>query len=265
MAQWLEVEQKTAWFMLVRLREALEHETDEVLSGVVEVDETYMRADPGKDMRLQKAKQRHEKEQNEKYGYSPNRKTTIRKELRKLPDGERLVQEFNQQQAQLAKNGKRTPFKPAFATLGMYQRDGKVLLFHIGRQYLDTTKKKIAPYLLKHISKDSTLITDESSFYTEVGQRFLKHRVVYHELGFVAEDGTHSNSIESVWTHLKRMIAGSYFHLSFWHFYRYLNEHAFRWNVRELGLQGRFDEFVSKVFGKSITYAEAIVDSKMAA
>lgn len=265
LADWLEVEQKTAWFMLVRLREALEHETDEVLSGIVEVDETYIKPDPGKDHRVQRAKQKHEQEQNEKYGFSPKRKTSIRKQLKKMPDADKLLKEFNEQQGRLAKNGKRAPFKPAFAALGLYQRDGKVLLFHLGRQYLDTNKKKIAPYLLKHISRDSTLITDESKFYTEVGQQFLRHRVVYHEVAFVAEDGTHSNGIENVWTHLKRMIAGTYFHLSCWHFYRYLNEHAFRWNVRGMCLQGRFDEFVSKVFGKHITYAEAIVDSKIAA
>lgn len=265
LAEWLEVEQKTAWFMLIRLREALEYESNKVLSGIVEVDETYIAPNTGKDTRVQRAKNRHEQLQNEKYGYSSKRKTFIRKQLKKHEDAERLLKEFNEEQAKLSKNGKRTPFNPALATLGLYERDGRVLLFHLGRQYLDTTKKKIAPYLINHISKDAELVTDESSFYTQVGQRFLRHRVVHHDITYVSKEGIHTNGIENVWNHLKRTIQGTYFHLSFWHFYRYLNEHAFRWNVRKMSLRGKFDEFVQNVFGKHITYAQAIVDSKIAA
>ena len=118
---------------------------------------------------------------------------------------------------------------------------------------------------MQHISKDSELVTDESSFYTEVGAKFLRHRIVSHETEYVSKDGTHTNNIEGVWSHFKRIIFGTYFHMSFWHYYRYLNEHAFRWNVRNLNLRERFDGFAKMIFGKRIKYADAIIDSKFAA
>ncbi|NVK65689.1 MAG: IS1595 family transposase [Flavobacteriales bacterium] len=265
LARWLEIEQKTAWFVLQRIREALEHSRERVLSGIVEVDETYISPDPGKDKRVQRAKHRHEKDQDEKFGFSSKRKTTMRKQIKKEPDSERKLKEFNEWQLRLSKNGKRKPFNPAIAVLGMYQRNGDVLLFHIGRQYLDTTKRKIAPYLLKHISEDSELVTDESSFYTEVGQKFLRHKVVHHDLSYVSDDGIHTNNIENVWMHLKKMVAGTYFHMSFWHYYRYLNEHAFRWNIRNLNLKEGFDELINKVFGHRITYKDLIISKQLAA
>src|ERR1700758_1017298 len=40
MAGWLGVKQHTAWYVLQRLRKALENENDIVLSGIVEADET---------------------------------------------------------------------------------------------------------------------------------------------------------------------------------------------------------------------------------
>jgi len=265
LAKWLEIQQRSAWFILVRLREALEHDEDIVLNGIIEVDETYIAPDPSKDKRVQNAKKKHEQLQNKTYGYSDKRKTTIRKKLKEEPDAEKKLIAFNEWQAKLKENGKRSPYNPAIAVLGLSQRDGDVILIHMGRQYLDTTKKKIAPYLLRHISKESELVSDESSFYTEVGQKFLRHRIVQHDVSYVSDEGVHTNNIENLWSHLKRMIAGTYFHLSFWHFSRYLNEHAYRWSVRNQSLKEQFDGFINNVFDRRITYVDATIDSKLAA
>ncbi len=251
--------------MLHRLRSALDENESKILSGIVEVDETYILPNSGKDSRIQRAKQKHEKEQNEKFGYSPNMRTKIRKRLKAEPDGEVKLKEFMEKQRELAKNGKRTPFNPAVAVLGMYERGGDVVLIHLGRQYFDTTNKVIVPYVLRHISPDAELVSDESSYYTEVGKKFLRHRVVNHEVSYVTKDGTHTNGIENVWNHIKRMIFGSFFHLSLWHYQRYLYEHAYRWNVRKQSMQGRFDTFMGQVFDKRIKYQGLILGSKSAA
>jgi transposase-like protein len=264
LAKWIEVEQRTAWFLLHRLRAALDNNEIPMLSGIVEVDETYIAPDSVKDKRVQKAKQKHEKEQNEKYGYSAKRKTSIRKQLKSQPDAETKLKEFNDKQRELNKNGERVPFQPAIAVLGLHQRNGDVVLIHLGRQYFDTTKKIITPFLINHISEDAELVTDQSQFYSEVGKRFLRHRVVNHEVSYVTKDGTHTNGIENVWNHLKRMIFGTYFHMALWHYQRYLSEHEYRWNVRKKEMQEQFDCFLGLVSGKRMKYQELIIDSKLA-
>src|SRR6185437_13387276 len=42
LANWIDVTQKTAWFLNHRIREMLTEKAPEVLSGIVEVDETYV-------------------------------------------------------------------------------------------------------------------------------------------------------------------------------------------------------------------------------
>ncbi len=259
LAKLLEVEQRTAWFLLHRLRTIVDIKDDIVLSGIVLADETYIAPNPGKDKRIQKAKHEHEKEQNEKYGYSPKRKTSIRKKLAKEPNAKAKLKEFNDNQKELAKNGKRTPFNPANAVLGLYEKGGNLILIHLGHQYLDTTKNNILPHVSRHISKDAELITDESWFYTEVGQSFLSHRIVHHEVRFVNDDGTTTNDIETVFLHLKKMIAGTYFHLAFWNYARYLDEHAFRWNIRNISERLKIDRLLENVLGKRLKYQELII------
>lgn len=258
LAKLISVEQKTAWFVLMRLREVLRDETDKVLTGIVQVDETYVKPDPGKDKRLQAAKQKHEQEQNEKFGYSDKRKTYIRKQLKKLDDGGAQLREFNAQQKLLAKNGNRTPFRPANAVLGMLSQD-EVILCHLGYQYLDTTNNVIVPHLLKNIDLSAEIITDESSFYTAVGKKFKRHRIVRHDVEFVTKDGAHTNGIENCWLHFYKLLDGTYFHLSFFHFYKYLNEHSFRWNIKKLALKEQFEKFTSRIFGKRVSYRDVII------
>ena len=241
--------------MCMRLREALRGEPDKILRGLIEVDETYISPDPGRDRRVQAAKRLHEKEQDEKYGFSPKRKTTVRKRLRKQGDVQKL-KEFNAQQLALSKNGKRTPFRPATAVLGMLQRNGDVVLHHLGLQYLDTTKDNISPYLLRNIDLNSEIITDQSSFYTEVGKKFKNHRVVNHDVHFVSKEGDHTNGLENCWSHVARTLFGTFFHVSSHHFYRYLNEHSFRWNVKQESLREQCDDYLKLVFGKRLSLVE---------
>jgi len=54
------------------------------------------------------------------------------------------------------------------------------------------------------INTDSILISDGHPSYPSVARNLgFTHRVVNHTHGFVAEDGTHTNNIESFWGHFK--------------------------------------------------------------
>lgn len=97
LAKLLSVEQKTAWFVLMRLREVLRNEPDKILKGIVQIDETYIHPDPGKDKRLQDAKQKHEKEQDENFGFSKNRKTRIIKKLKLEENSVEKIERFRRE------------------------------------------------------------------------------------------------------------------------------------------------------------------------
>lgn len=262
----LGTEQRTAWYILMKLRTALEDENNKILKGIVEVDETLVYPVTRRDMRLMMRKQKHEREQNEIYGLTAKAKTRIRKELKKLDDGGEKLKAFIEEQKMKAKRGKRVPFDPAIAILGMYEpMNNNLVLHHLGRQHYDTTKEKIVPLLKKHIDLESVLVTDESGFYTEVGQLYKDHKVVNHEKTYVNKDGTHTNNVENVWNNFKKVYRTTYVKISFGHFYRYLNEFARRWNVRKVGDRYKCDGFFPLVFGKKITIKEIVLQQKIAA
>ncbi len=236
-----------------------------MLSGIVEVDETYVAPSASRDTRIARMKKIHEDKQDQTYGYSKSRKVGIRKQLRLEENSKEKIKLFDEEQRKLMKKGKRSPFQPSVAILGMYERCGKLVLLHVGRQYIDTTKEVIIPHLKSTIDLDSVLVTDESMLYTAIGKKFSDHQVVNHMKSYVTNEGVHTNGIENVFNHFKRMIRGTYFHLSFWHFYKYLNEHSFRWNARHQNEKEQCDGFTSKVFGKRITYQDIRLSTKTAA
>jgi transposase-like protein len=76
------------------------------------------------------------------------------------------------------------------------------------------------------------LTTDEHSGYRLLGHDY-NHRVVRHGQGEYVVGTTHTNSIESFWSLLKRGIMGSYHKVSKQYLPLYLNEFQFRFNNRK--------------------------------
>lgn len=248
LAELLEVQQRTAYFMLQKLR-ATHSVDDEVLSGIVQADETLIGPDIGRNLRLRMQKIAHEEEQNRLYGYSKKRKTSIMKKLRKLPNGEELVKAFRDEQLLLHQNGERTTWRPSAMVLGIYSLSGNLILHHLGKQYIDGRTENIERQIRKHVDlSKSILITDQSEFYAKIGTEFINHKVVNHGRNYVdKKTGNNTNAIENVFTHLKKMIQGTYIKISYGHLGKYLNEQAFRWNTRKESHKSRFDTFFEGV------------------
>ena len=86
---------------------------------------------------------------------------------------------------------------------------------------------------------------------------FYRHDTVNHSAGEYARGPVSTNSIESVWSVLKRGLHGVYHHASRKHLGRYVDEFTFRLNegnVRRHSLQ-RLDSLVDATVGKRLTYA----------
>ncbi len=98
------------------------------------------------------------------------------------------------------------------------------------------TAKTLRPILVKHASRKSYLMTDESKVYPSVGDEFAGHGTVNHSADeYVTTGGfKHTNTVESHFSLLKRGIYGTFHSISEAHLHRYLSEFDFRANTRKL-------------------------------
>jgi hypothetical protein len=140
---------------------------------------------------------------------------------------------------------------------GLVERGGKVRTFHVEH----ATAASIRDIMVRNVSRESALHTDESRLYTETGKEFAEHKTVVHSGSeYVRYEGDkiiHTNTIENVFSVFKRGMKGVYQHCGEAHLHRYLAEFDFRYNRRAaLGVNDtdRTAAIVKGAEGKRLTY-----------
>src|SRR3990170_1799138 len=83
------------------------------------------------------------------------------------------------------------------------------------------------------IPDTETIYTDDWPAYKGIGDHDTSHEVVNYSLGEYSRDGINTNSIENIWSLLKRSIVGSYHKVSIKHLDAYLDELEWRFNNRD--------------------------------
>lgn len=202
------VTQKTAWFLLHRIRANFSIENNHVLNGQVETDEAWI---GGKNKNRHKAKKAHYKSNME----NPD-KTVV---------------------------------------LGMKQRGGKIIY----KVVPDRSKESLQPMVQKYVANGANLITDELSSYHGLSVVY-NHTTINHSLyEYVSKEDTTltNNRIEGEWRILKRSVSGTYCHVADKHLQSYLDEAAYRANVRDLTESDKFYWLISNC-KVHITYRELI-------
>jgi ISXO2-like transposase domain len=96
--------------------------------------------------------------------------------------------------------------------------------------------------------------TDAWVGYKHIDRDYV-HNVIDHAEKY-AEGRVHVNGIENFWSLLKRGIKGTYVSVEPFHLFRYLDEQAFRFNMRKNSDGQRFIETLSGVTGRRVTYKE---------
>ena len=105
-------------------------------------------------------------------------------------------------------------------------------------------KAKVNPWMDKHVAKaflqanvepDVYLHTDDSAIYRWVKKEF-KHGVVNHSEGHYVQKGVSTNTIEGLWSQLKRSMDGTYHVVSPKYLQSYVDEFVFRYNYRALAV-----------------------------
>jgi len=97
--------------------------------------------------------------------------------------------------------------------------------------------------------------------YGPIGRHFLGgHETVSHHRREYVRRGTdvHSNTVEGVFSLLKRGVMGTFHSVSKKHLPNYLNEFEFRHNTRKLDDGQRVSAAIRKVQGKRLQYRESV-------
>lgn len=150
--------------------------------------------------------------------------------------------------SQSGKRGRGAAGKTAVA--GMVERGGQVRFETMSKLDKESLTKFIETNLGKNVKM---VITDALPAYNAVG-RTVKHKKVNKSKELTTGDA-HINSIENVWSLLKRGLIGSYHKVSTKHLPAYLNEVSFRFNNRDNPML--FKETMTKLlFHKQVTFEQ---------
>lgn len=150
------------------------------------------------------------------------------------------------------KNSQGRSYKDKVPIFGVMQRGGKVISMKVP----DTTKKTIRPLLLKYVSYDSILMTDEWNAYHGIGKYFEDHGIVFHGKGQYVNGEAYTNNMEGYWSHVKRSIIGCYHSISRKYMNLYCKEFDFRFNTRKMSDTWRFELALKHCINKTLSLKE---------
>jgi transposase-like protein len=217
----LGVTQKTAWFMLHRIRLAMQQGSIANVGKIggegseVEVDETFV---GGKLRNMHKEKQiRYRKiTESAKFGG---------------PTGKAIV-------------------------LGMLDRTARKVRTSV---VPDVSRLTLQTAVLENVTHGTNVYTDQAPAYQRLNKTYL-HEIVNHAETYV-RGRVHTNGLENFWSLLKRGLSGTYVAVEPFHLFRYVDEQAFRFNHRAtkdnpMNDADRFKVALSQIVGKRLTYSE---------
>ena len=114
--------------------------------------------------------------------------------------------------------------------VGAVERDGKIVL----KVAEDRTRKTLHGFIAETTAPDTeAIMTDDWPAYDGIADRDTRHETVNHSIEEYVRGDVHTNTIESVWSLLKRSIIGSYHKVSLKHLDAYLDELEWRFNNRD--------------------------------
>ncbi|MCA1716609.1 MAG: IS1595 family transposase [Actinobacteria bacterium] len=138
--------------------------------------------------------------------------------------------------------------------VGAMQRGGNICL----QVVRGTDRETLHGFIRENTAGDTEAIyTDEWPAYRGIADEDTKHEAVKHRDKEWARGEVHTNSIENVWSLLKRSIVGSYHQVSGKHLDAYLDELEFRFNNRENPYMFR-DALCKLLVANCLPYAKLI-------
>lgn len=139
---------------------------------------------------------------------------------------------------------------------GMVERNGNVRFRMLER----VTADRLSDVLAENADRSCRVISDEHSAYPSATKGFAAHQTVTHSAKEYVVRGTdvHTNTVESVFSLIKRGVMGTFHSVSKKHLPNYLNEFEFRYNTRKLDDGQRVTKAIQRVDGKRLQYRESV-------
>lgn len=135
----------------------------------------------------------------------------------------------------------------------LVKRGGDVRSFHVER----VTAENLQSVLRKNAHPSATIVTDNFASYDGLTGQFGDHLVINHSTGeysrkIAGKPAIHTNTIEGVFSLLKRGLTGVYHQVGSHHLHRYLAEFDFRYNARKISDTDRTLLALSQAEGKRL-------------
>ena len=114
--------------------------------------------------------------------------------------------------------------------MGIVERKGNA----ITKVIPDVKARTLLPIVAKHVSNgDTTIFTDELGSYNRVDKLGYAHEIVQHAAKQYVRGVAHVNTVESLWSTIKRGIDGVNHSVSPLYLQSYLDSYIFRYNHRK--------------------------------
>ena len=113
--------------------------------------------------------------------------------------------------------------------IGMIEREGNTITKVVPNVRRDT----LLPMIAKNVSSNSTIFTDELPSYNQIAKLGYAHQVVQHAAKQYVKGIAHVNTMESLWSTIKRGIDGVNHSVSPLYLQSYLDSYVFRYNHRK--------------------------------
>lgn len=153
------------------------------------------------------------------------------------------------------KRGRGTKKTPV---VGMVERNGRVRT----RVVPDVTAATLKGAIREVVDNQARIMTDELSAYSGIGAEFAGgHSFVTHSAKQYVNGDVHTNTIEGVFSLIKRGMYGVYHNVSKQHLHRYLAEFDFRWNNRKATDGMRTIAAIRGAEGKRLMYREPVAQA----
>lgn len=144
--------------------------------------------------------------------------------------------------------------KSKASVVGLVQRQGGLRMLATP----DTLGPTIHGIIRKNVQIGSVVMSDTYRPYRVLHKLgYVGLRVNHGEHEYV-RGIVHTNTIEGVWSHLKRGIDAIYIHVSPKHLQLYCNEYQYRYNTRKMDDFSRFENWFSYANGRNLMYKELI-------
>ena len=211
LARDIDVTQKTAWYMLHKVRSLYALDDSNAFSGEVECDEVYIGG---------KEKWKH---QSMKTPNTQGRSTKTKTPVFGMMERKEFINVYGERET----------------------------MSYVHAMVVEKTDRAtLVPIIQQFIVEGSSVFTDELSAYSNLSVLGYSHKICNHGAKEFAVGNIYTNNIEGFWSHFRRMISGCYHDISDEHLQSYIDEACFRWNTRKMAESERFTLMFEKSIGK---------------